>query len=66
MIKLTDNQRAALAMLAGSGPRGATESVMAMHFTVDLLAGLVRQGLASVARHHTGRRTRDDGGQDED
>jgi hypothetical protein len=49
MTKLTDNQRAALVMLAGSGPRGATESIMAMHFAVDLLAGLVRQGLASVA-----------------
>jgi hypothetical protein len=49
MTQLTDNQHAALVMLAGAGPRGATESIMAMHFTVDLLAGLIRQGLASVA-----------------
>ena len=35
-------------MLANAGPRGNTEATMAVHFTVELLAGLVRQGWASV------------------
>jgi hypothetical protein len=67
MTKLTDDQRAALVMLAGAGPRGATESTMAMNFTVDLLAGLVRQRARERrARDYASRRQRDDGGQDED
>jgi len=44
----TDEQRRALAMLANTGRRGNTEAIMAVHFTVELLAGLVRQGWASV------------------
>jgi len=35
-------------MLANAGPRGCTEAIMAVHFTVELLAGLVRQGWVSV------------------
>jgi hypothetical protein len=44
----TDERRRALAMLANAGPRGNTEAIMAVHFTVELLAGLARQGWASV------------------
>jgi hypothetical protein len=52
MAKLTmpldADQRRALKMLAGVGPRGASEAIMAVHFDVDLLAGLVGEGWASV------------------
>jgi hypothetical protein len=47
-MKLTAEQRRAVAMLAGAGPRGATEAIMAANFGVELLAGLVCQGWASV------------------
>jgi len=47
-MTLGDERHRALAMLANAGPRGCTEAIMALHFTVALLAGLVRQGWASV------------------
>jgi hypothetical protein len=48
-MAIAADQRWALDMLAGS-PRGVTESVMLAHgFTVGLLAGLVRDGLATAA-----------------
>jgi hypothetical protein len=31
-------------MLRDAGPRGNIEAIMAVHFTTELLAGLVRQG----------------------
>jgi len=40
---LTAEQRRALVIQADAGPSGRTEGIMAVHFTVDLLAGLVRQ-----------------------
>jgi hypothetical protein len=48
-MTLGSDQRRALVILAGTGPRGATETLMAAHgFSVELLAGLVRDGLASA------------------
>jgi hypothetical protein len=47
-MKLTAEQRRALSMLASAGPSGRTEGIMAVHFKVDLLAGLVRAGLVRV------------------
>jgi hypothetical protein len=47
-MKLSAEQRRALAMLAGTALRGATEAIMTAHFGVELLAGLVREGWASV------------------
>jgi hypothetical protein len=48
-MMLTSEQQQALHMLSDA-PRGHAESVMASHFGVDLLAGLVRRGLVSVAQ----------------
>jgi hypothetical protein len=46
---LTDDQRRALVMLAGS-PHGCTESILRAHgFSVGLLAGLLRTGLAKAS-----------------
>jgi hypothetical protein len=43
------DQRRALKLLAGS-PRGCTESIMLAHgFRIEMLAQLVRDGLASAA-----------------
>ena len=49
-------------MLSDAGPRGNTEATMAVNFTVELLAGSLRQGghgsiSRMVERHHS-----DDGG----
>jgi hypothetical protein len=47
--RLTAEQRRALAMLADAGQRGYTDAMMmAQGFTVDLLASLVRAGLATA------------------
>jgi hypothetical protein len=35
-------------MLAEAGHRGCTEAIMAAHFEVELLAGLLREGWAGV------------------
>jgi hypothetical protein len=45
------DQRRALAAIASAGPRGATETLLVdgQGFAVELLVGLVRAGLASVA-----------------
>ena len=40
---LSNEQHRALAMLANGSPHGCTEAIMAVHFTVELLARLVRQ-----------------------
>jgi hypothetical protein len=45
---LAADQRQALDMLADAGPRGCTEAIMAAHFGIELLARLVREGLACV------------------
>ena len=43
------DQRRALELLAGLGARGLTESALLAHgFTIDMLADLVRDGLASA------------------
>jgi len=47
-MKLTADQRRALVTLANAGPRGATETIMAAHFGIELLAGLVRRGWVNV------------------
>jgi hypothetical protein len=49
-MELVDDQRAALGMLAAS-VRGRTESLMLAHgFAIEMLRGLVRDGLASASR----------------
>jgi hypothetical protein len=49
-MKLTDDQRAALKWLSAS-TRGRTESLMLAHgFAIDLLEGLVRDGLSTADR----------------
>ena len=48
--RLSTEQRRALAMLADVGQRGYTDAMMMAHgFTFDLLASLVRAGLATAA-----------------
>jgi hypothetical protein len=47
-LDLTADQRRALGMIADAGPAGSPEAVMALHFGVDLLAGLVCARLVSV------------------
>jgi hypothetical protein len=47
-MALTADQRRALNLLATAGPSGRTEGIMAAHFDVELLAGLVRTGLVQV------------------
>jgi hypothetical protein len=47
-MKRTANQRRVLAMLSDAGQRGRAEAIMAPHFGGELLAGLVRAGLARV------------------
>ena len=43
-------QRRALNLLADAGPRGSTAAILMAHgFTAEMLAGLVRDGLATVA-----------------
>ena len=55
---LSAEQRRALAMLADAGHRGYTDQFMMAHgFTFDLLASLIRAGLATA----TLRRVRADG-----
>jgi hypothetical protein len=47
-MRLNTDQMRALRLLDEAGPRGCTETVMLAHgFTRELLAGLVRDGLAS-------------------
>jgi hypothetical protein len=47
--RLSAEQRRALAILAGAGQRGCTDQFMMAHgFTFDILAGLVRAGLATA------------------
>jgi hypothetical protein len=47
--RLTAEQRRALAMLANAGQSGCADAFMMAHgFTVDMLAGLVRAGLATA------------------
>jgi hypothetical protein len=49
-MKLADDQRAALGVLAAS-VRGRTESLMLAHgFAIGMLHGLVRDGLATAVR----------------
>jgi hypothetical protein len=49
-MKLTGDQRAALGMLAAS-MRGRTESIMLAHgFSMEMLQGLVREGLVTAVR----------------
>jgi hypothetical protein len=49
-MKLVDDQRAALGILAAS-VRGRTESLMLAHgFAIGMLRGLVRDGLATALR----------------
>jgi hypothetical protein len=49
-MMLSTDQRRALRLLDGTEPHGCTENVMAAHgFKTELLAGLVRDGLANVA-----------------
>jgi hypothetical protein len=47
--KLNAGQRRALAILAGAGPRGCAEAILMAHgFPIEVLAGLVRSGLAGA------------------
>jgi hypothetical protein len=47
--RLGAQQRRALAILADAGPRGCTDQFMMAHgFTFDVLASLVRAGLATA------------------
>ncbi len=47
--RLSAEQRRALAMLADAGQSGCTDQLMMAHdFTFDILAGLVRGGLATA------------------
>jgi hypothetical protein len=49
-MKLSTDQRRALRLLDEAEPRGCTENIMIAHgFKTELLAGLVRDGLADVA-----------------
>jgi hypothetical protein len=49
-MKLADDQRAALGMLAAS-VHGRTESLMLAHgFAIGIILGLVRDGLATAVR----------------
>jgi len=58
---IDDGQRRALAVLADTGRDGAAEAIMAARFGVEVLAGLVRKGWASVDVEtvHAGGRTFD-------
>ena len=47
-MKPSADQCRALGMLAEAGSRGCTEAIMAAHFEVELLAGLLREGWAGV------------------
>ena len=48
--KLNGGQRRALAILAGAGPRGCAEAILMAHgFPIEVVAGLVRSGLAGAA-----------------
>jgi hypothetical protein len=47
-MRLDMEQHRALAMLADAGPRGCAESIMAVHFGVEILAGLTHER----SRHH--------------
>jgi hypothetical protein len=50
VMKLDAEQRRALNLLADAGPRGSTAAILMAHgFTAEMLAGLVRDGLATVA-----------------
>jgi hypothetical protein len=47
-MKLTTDQMRALRLLNEAEPRGCTEAILLAHgFTRELLAGLIRDGLAS-------------------
>jgi hypothetical protein len=49
IAKLSADQRRALRLLDEAEPRGSTESIMLAHgFAIELLAGLVRDGLATA------------------
>jgi hypothetical protein len=63
VMKLDAEQRRALNLLADAGPRGSTAAILMAHgFTAEMLAGLVRDGLATVAsetvKAGAGRRSR--------
>jgi hypothetical protein len=48
-MTLSPEQRSALELLAAAGARGCTESIMLAHsFKIELLDGLVRDGLATA------------------
>ena len=47
-MRLTTEQRRALAVLADTGRDGAAEAIMAARFGVEVLAGLVHKGWASL------------------
>jgi hypothetical protein len=51
-MKLTDEQRRALRLLAGS-PGGCTEAIMLAHgFTIEMLARLIVDGFAAAEPEH--------------
>jgi hypothetical protein len=61
LTALSENQRRLLEMLKGAGPCGCPEAVLlANGFDIELLTGLVRAGLATVATEtvRAGDRTR--------
>lgn len=61
MTTLSENQRRLLELLNGAGPRGCPEAlVLANGFDIELLAAVVRAGLATVATEivRAGDRTR--------
>jgi len=48
--QLNAGQRRALAILAGAGPRGCAEAILMAHgFPIEMLAALVRNGLAGAS-----------------
>jgi hypothetical protein len=52
--KLNAGQRRALAILAGAGPRGCAEAILMAHgFPIEVVAGLVRSGLAGATLEAT-------------
>jgi hypothetical protein len=55
MARLTDEQRAALQMLAASAPGHALSTLLVRGCDFEMLQGLVRAGWATVRQHAFGR-----------
>jgi hypothetical protein len=55
MAKLTNEQRAALQMLAASIPGHSLSTLLARGCDFEMLQGLVRAGLATARQHSFGR-----------